>query len=222
MTRLSFLPQPFVKISQATRIDLDDYAIAGIHNERARVWKINADDTDGGELTFTAGPGKDDSVEIAIDRLGRVRVAVSEAAGSGASGSTSQPDVQYIADAFPPYYATGGEVYEAAPGGYVRALGVTRNDPPFSGTHEIALPGTIPPIATGLQLRVMSAGASVGNALYVGSSSGTAAAIAVYAIVAGARSTVEGRRAPSPNHTIFASAPSDMVEVYIDIMGWWY
>lgn len=112
MTRLSFLPQPFVKISLATRLDLTAYVIAGIHNEVARVWRVNADDSNGGELKFTGGAGKDDSVEVAICGDGSVLVAVSEASGAGASGSTSQPDVQRIAGVFPPY--PGGTVDQPA------------------------------------------------------------------------------------------------------------
>lgn len=222
MTRLTFLPAPFVKHAIARRGDLGAYVIAGIHNEKTRVWKVNADDSDGGELTITAGPGKDDSVDVWIDDDGSVFVSVSEASGAGASGSTSQPDVQRIGGVFPPYSGGGGETYVAVPGGSIRVMNVTRSDPPFSGEEVIALPASIPRDALGLQIGVMSAGERVGAPTYVNGRASVSGSLAMYTQIAGARLTLEGRRAAGPNHTLYLAATNGaLVEVYIDILGWW-
>lgn len=105
MTRLTFISAPFIKIAIATRDDLSQYVVAGIDSnaQRARIWKVNANFTDAGEIPFAGGAGKDDSVDVAIDRDGSILVMVSEAAGSGASGSTSQPDITRIPGIFPAY-----------------------------------------------------------------------------------------------------------------------
>src|SRR5262245_47268849 len=96
MTRLSFIPQQFIKTAEATRADLDQYIVAGIHLAPGsstgvpRAWKVNADDTNGGEITWPKPAGKADSVACAILNDGSVRF-VTSAAAPGQSGSTAQP-----------------------------------------------------------------------------------------------------------------------------------
>lgn len=111
MTRLTFIPAPFVKVAIATRDDLTQYVVAGIDTSsgdgRVRVWKVNSNFTNAGEIPFSGGAGKDDSVDVAIDRDGSILVMVSEAAGAGASGSTSQPDITRISGHFPAYSGGG-------------------------------------------------------------------------------------------------------------------
>lgn len=106
MTRLSFIPAQFVKVTQATRADLAQYVVAGIYIKEgapgvARAWKVNADGSDGGEITFVNESGKDDTVSAAILPSGDVRLVVSEATAGG-SGATAQPVVYLIGGVFPP------------------------------------------------------------------------------------------------------------------------
>lgn len=110
MTRLSFIPAPFIKVTTAYRLDLQQFIIGGIHlgssGGVARLWKINLPDlSDGGEIPFNNASGKDDSVAVEILSNGDVLVAVSEALPPPSSGSTSQPDVTIIRGVFGPYQA---------------------------------------------------------------------------------------------------------------------
>lgn len=111
--RLSFIPAQTIKVAMATRADLSQFVVGGIHVVssigRVRLWKVNADLTNAGEITFPNEAGKDDSVSLAILPDGSVLVGISEALPGG-TGATSGINVQRIAGVFPAAPAPSGTV----------------------------------------------------------------------------------------------------------------
>jgi len=108
MTRLEFIPSQCIKINQDQRDDLAQWVICGIHiapNSSAgvaRAWKVNADNTDAGEIVIPSEGGKDDTVACKVLSDGGVRFVVSEAEAPGASGSTARPFAYVVPNVFPP------------------------------------------------------------------------------------------------------------------------
>jgi hypothetical protein len=92
----------------AKRSDLSQFVVAGMINEKARAWKVNADYSNAGEIPIPAGSGgKVDSIDLEIDNAGTLIITLSQASAPGASGSTSQPEVVPIPGIFPPYSGGG-------------------------------------------------------------------------------------------------------------------
>lgn len=105
--RLSFIPAQMIKVASATRPDLAQFLVGGVHIApgssigRARLWKVNiATLTDGGEVTFPNEAGKDDSVALEILPGGDVLVSISAAIPGGA-GATAGIEVYRITGVFP-------------------------------------------------------------------------------------------------------------------------
>lgn len=104
--RLTFIPAQTIKIEMATRPDLTQFVVGGIYIApgmsvgRVRLWKVNADLSDGGEIPFETDSGKDDSVALAILPTGDLLVTVGEASPGG-GGATTQPAVYLKTDIFP-------------------------------------------------------------------------------------------------------------------------
>ena len=113
-TRLTWIPSQTIKIVMADRIDLAQFVLGGIYiqpglDPRARIWKVNADLSNGGELLFSNQAGKDDSLALRILMNGDVQAILSEAL-PGQSGSTAQPEVYTIPGVFPAYSAATGTI----------------------------------------------------------------------------------------------------------------
>jgi hypothetical protein len=137
MTRLSFIPAQFISVATASRRDLSQFLLGGIYiapgtsEGRVRLWKINSDFSNGGEISITTGAGKDNTVALEILDNGDVLVTISEASGALAPGSSSQPDCQRLHAVFPPASsATGvpgpvGPVGPMGPAGPKGATGAT-------------------------------------------------------------------------------------------------
>lgn len=114
MTRLTFIPAQTIKVAMATRPDLDQFIVGGVHIApgtsigRVRLWKVAlADLTAGEEIPFETETGKDDSVVFEILPTGDLLITISEATPGG-GGSTAQPAVYRIAGVFPPQSAPPG------------------------------------------------------------------------------------------------------------------
>jgi hypothetical protein len=113
--RLSFIPAQTVKVASATRADLAQFLVGGVHIVdsvgRVRLWKVNLSDfSNAGEVPFPNEAGKDDSVALEILPNGDVLISVSEAVPGGA-GATAGISVYRVAGVFPAMPApTGGTV----------------------------------------------------------------------------------------------------------------
>lgn len=112
--RLSFIPAQTIKVAIATRADLAQFVVGGIHIVssvgRVRLWKVNPDLSNAGEIAFPNEAGKDDSVSLAILANGDLLISISEATPGG-TGATSGINVQRVAGVFPPMPApVGGTV----------------------------------------------------------------------------------------------------------------
>lgn len=114
--RLPFIPAQTIKVVMATRPDLMQCIVGGIHIApgtsvgRARAWKVNlADFSDAGEITIPNEVGKYDSVFFAILPDGSTLVGISEALPGGA-GATAGISVQRIPGVFPAAPTASGTV----------------------------------------------------------------------------------------------------------------
>lgn len=125
MTRLTFIPQQFVKVATAARPDLNQIIVGGIHiapnssSGVVRQWKVNIPAmTNGGEITFANAADKDDSVDYEIDDDGSLIITWCQAAPGG-GGATSQPEIVRIANVFPvaPSGGSGGGSGTQGPAG---------------------------------------------------------------------------------------------------------
>lgn len=228
--RLSFIPAQFIKVCIATRSDLSQFVVGGIHVVNnvgtARLWKVNSDFTDGGEIIFPRGSGKDDTVAAAIERDGSVLVVVCEAAPGG-GGATSQPDAQRIPNVFLPSPAVvGGGSFVPAPGGYIRIKSVTKNDAPFNGQETVGLASFgIPAGISLLNIKLTAASSTIGARGRVGPhTDGSGAAMLFEQIqVVGNRMSGFLQTAPGPNHSLVLWADAGaLTEFYVDVLGWWY
>ena len=111
-TRLTSIPQPFIKLAAASRDGLEWFVLGGIYapagaQPSVRLYKINGNlsvEPIGGAFGTV---GKDDSVALHVLPSGTLRVVVSEAAvdasGISASGTTSEPTVYDFPGIFPIY-----------------------------------------------------------------------------------------------------------------------
>jgi hypothetical protein len=107
MTRLSYIPQQFIKCGHDQRDDLDQWVVVGIHLAPdssagvGRAYVINADNTLDRELSWSNTADKDDSISVKVLRSGDVRIVWCQAAPGG-GGVTSQPEAVIIPGVFAP------------------------------------------------------------------------------------------------------------------------
>lgn len=126
MTRLPFIPAQTIKTTLATRPDLAQCIVGGIHIVssvgRARLWKVNlADFSNAGEIALTNEGGKDDSVSAQILANGDLLVSISEATPGG-DGATAGISLQRIPGVFPPAPAASGGTVDTTARAGVAAL----------------------------------------------------------------------------------------------------
>lgn len=105
--RIDGIPAQTIKIETATRPDLLQYVLGGIHlasgssSGRARVWVMAYTATIVRELSFDNTSQKDDSIALEILPDGAVMITISEA-GPDNTGASSQPVVVQVPGVFPP------------------------------------------------------------------------------------------------------------------------
>ena len=231
MTRLSFIPQQFIKVAIAARSDLSQIVVGGIHIAPGssagvvRQWKVNVPAmTDGGEIVFANAADKDDSVDYEIDDDGSLLITWAQAAPGG-GGATSQPEIVRIPNVFPPAPPApsgdgGGMTFVAPAAGYVRL-----HEGPFDGQQALDLSSFgIPPSAL-LNLKVTVNAATIGARGRVGPHSGSsgAAMLATVVMAANVRNYAFMMSAPGANNTLVLWADAGALsEFYVDVLGWWY
>jgi len=115
--RLTFIPAQTIKVASASRADLTQFIVGGVHIVdsvgRVRLWKVNLTDfSNGGEVPFLNEAGKDDSVALEILANGDLLVSISEAVPGGA-GATAGIAVHRVAGVFPAMVAPGGGTVDA-------------------------------------------------------------------------------------------------------------
>lgn len=234
MSQLAWISPQFIKTGQAQRPDLSQYVVYGIHiaagssEGKPRAWVVNADGTNGGEITIPAEGGKADSVSCEVLPSGGVRFVVSRAQAPGASGSTAVPFASVVPGVFPPAPAQseGSGAGIVPPGGFIRIKSVTLNDPPWKGEEVIRLADipAIPATVRRVKLKLCAASDAPKARARVGPDTSGSGALMVNIECPGGgiRVYAEGDRTLTAQRTITLRVENgEVCEYFADIIEMW-